>query len=77
MYGDISELMPRAAAASVISLYEILGYPNGKIPDPISWGKFGTAYSQHIRRVVGWDFNTRTLTYTLPSDKRTSIKKTP
>jgi hypothetical protein len=72
MYGDISELMPRAAAASIISLYEIVGYPDGRIPDPISWEKFGTAYG-HIRRVVGWDFNSRTLTYTLPNDKRTSI----
>jgi hypothetical protein len=36
MYGDISELMPRAAA-SVISLYKIVGYPDGQIPDPISW----------------------------------------
>ena len=74
MYGDISELMPKAAAASVISLYEVLGYPNGKIPDPISWDKVGTAYS-HIRRVVGWEFNTPTLTYTLPSDKRTSLQQ--
>jgi hypothetical protein len=67
MASDISELMPRAAAASIISLYEIIGYPDGRIPDPISWGKFGTAYG-HIRRVVGWNFNTRTLTFTLPDD---------
>ena len=72
MYGDISELMPRAAAASIISLYEIVGYPDGRIPDPISWEKFGTAYG-HLRRVVGWTFNTRDLTYTLPSDKRATI----
>ena len=72
MYGDISELMPRAAAASIISLYEIAGYPDGRIPDPISWEKFGSAYG-HIRRVVGWDFNTRSLTYTLPNDKRQSL----
>ena len=72
MYGDIPDLIPRSAAASVISLYEIMGYPDGRIPDPISWEKFGSAYG-HIRRVVGWDFNTRSLTFTLPDDKRTSI----
>ena len=72
MYADIPELMPRSAAASIISLYEIVGYPDGRIPDPISWDKFGAAYG-HIRRVVGWDFNTRSLTYTLPDDKRQSI----
>ena len=53
MYGDISDLMPRAAAASIISLYEILGYPDGRFSNPISWGKFGSAYG-HTRRVVGW-----------------------
>ena len=75
MYGNISELMQRAAAASIISLYEIAGYPIGKIPDPILWGKFGTSYG-HKRRVVGWEFNTRSLTYyTLPADKRQSLKK--
>ena len=73
MYGDISELMPRAAAASIISLYKIMGYPDGKFPDPISWEKFRSAYS-HTRRVVGWEFNTRTLTYTIPQDKRESLK---
>jgi hypothetical protein len=74
MYGDKSELMPTAAAASIISLYEILGYPDGRFPDPISWEKFGSAYG-HTRRVVlvGWEFNTRTLTYTLPDDKRKSL----
>ncbi|KAI2498468.1 hypothetical protein MHU86_16052 [Fragilaria crotonensis] len=58
MYGDITELMPLAASASVIALYEILGYPDGRIPDPISWDKFESVHG-HIRRVVGWDFNTR------------------
>ena len=72
MYGDISELMHRAAAASIISLYEILGYPDGRFPDPISWEKFGSEYG-HIRRVVGWHFNTRSLTFTLPDDKRQQI----
>ena len=35
MYGDISENMERTAAASIISLYEIAGYPDGRFPDPI------------------------------------------
>lgn len=72
MYGDITEFMPLAAAASVIALYDILGYPDERIPDPISWEKFTTTHG-HIRRVVGWDFNTRSLTFTLPNDKRTAI----
>lgn len=72
MYGDISEFMERAASASIISLYEIVGYPDGRIPDPVSWDKFHSTYG-HLRRVVGWLFNTRTLTFRLPDDKRTAL----
>ena len=72
MYGDITELIPRAAAASVVALYEILGYPDGRTPDPISWGKFATTHG-HLRRVVGWEFNTRDLTFALPADKRQAL----
>jgi hypothetical protein len=32
MYGDISENMERTAAASIVSLYEIAGYPDGRFP---------------------------------------------
>ena len=72
MYADITSLLPRAAAASVLALYEIVGYPNGKIPDPISWEKFESTHG-HLRRVVGWEFNTRNLTFSLPIDKRRAI----
>ena len=42
MYGDISELMHRAAAASIVSLYKILlGYPEERFSDPISWENSG------------------------------------
>ena len=64
MYGDITELMPLSAAASVIALYDILGNPDGRIPDPISWENFETLHG-HLRRVVGWEFNTRNLTFAL------------
>jgi hypothetical protein len=75
MYGDIIELMPLAAAASVIALYDILGYPDSRIPDPISWDKFEKVHG-HLRRVVGWDFNTRDLTFSLPDDKRKALTVT-
>lgn len=72
MYADITEFLPRAAAASVIALYEIVGYPDSRIPDPISWEKFESTHGP-VRRVVGWNFNTRDLTFSLPSDKRQNI----
>ena len=72
MYADITEFLPRAAAASIIALYEIVGYPDGRIPDPISWDKFESVHG-HLRRVVGWEFNSRNLSFSLPADKRRSI----
>ena len=72
MYADITELIPRAASASVIALYEIVGYPSGKIPNPISWDKFESTHG-HLRHVVGWEFNTRDLTFAIPTDKRLAI----
>ena len=49
-----------------------VSYPDGKMSDPISWDKFDTTHG-HIRRVVGWEFNTRDLTLGLPADKREAI----
>ena len=74
MYANIADLSLRAASASIISLYEIAGYPNGAFPNPISWEKFGSSYG-HKSWVVGWKFNTQSLTYTLPDDKRKSLQK--
>jgi hypothetical protein len=75
MYADITEFLPRAAAASIIALYEIVGYPDGRIPDPISWDKFESVHG-HLRRVVGWEFNSRDLNFSLPADKRKTITDT-
>ena len=75
MYADITEFLPRAAAASIIALYEIVGYPDGRIPDPISWDKFESVHG-HLRRVVGWEFNSRDLKFSLPADKRKTITDT-
>ena len=74
MYADITKFMEQAVAASIISLYKIVGYPNDMFPDPISWEKFGSL-DGHKGRVVGWEFNTRSLTYTLPADKRMSLQQ--
>jgi hypothetical protein len=72
MYADIAEFLPRAVASSIIALYEIVGYPTGENPDPISWDKFESTHG-HIRQVVGWNFNTRDLSFSLPDDKRQAL----
>ena len=72
MYADIAEFLPQVAVASIIALYKIVGYPTGKIPDPISWDKFESTHG-HIRRVVGWNFDTRDLSFSLSDDKRQAL----
>ena len=74
VYGDITELMPHAASTRV-ALYEILGYPDSRIPDSISWDKFKSVHS-HIFQVVGREFNTRDLTFALPHDNRQALLST-
>ena len=75
MYADITEFLPRGAAASVIALCEIVGYSDGRIPDPISWDKFESVHG-HLRHVVGWEFNFRDLKFSLPANKRKIITDT-
>ena len=72
MYADITELLPRAASASVFALYEIIVYPYGESPNPISWDKFETMHG-HLRRIVGWEYTSRDLTFALPPDKCLTI----
>lgn len=36
LYADIPELIDNALAASIIATYTILGFPDGRFPDPLS-----------------------------------------
>ena len=69
MLDDIAEFLPRAAATSIIALYEIVGYLTGKIPDPISWDKFESTHG-HICRVVGAGLECRHLRFEFFSSRR-------
>ena len=60
--------MARALSASVISLYELLGYPYSLTPDPLSRDKLHTTYN-HLRRLLGKDVDSRCLMVSLPDDK--------
>ena len=59
-------------SASIIALYEILGYPSDHCPDCVSWDKFTTQFG-YIRKTTGFDINTRSLTFAMPADKRTQL----
>jgi hypothetical protein len=69
MYATLRGSMARALSASVISLYELLGYPNPLTPDPLSRDKLHTTYD-HLRRLLGKDVDSRRLMVSLPPDKR-------
>lgn len=69
MYATLQHSMARALSASVVSLYELLGYPTTLTPDPLSRDKLHTTYS-HQRRLLGKDVDSRRLMVSLPSDKR-------
>jgi hypothetical protein len=58
----------QSIAATVISLYEVLGYPNNFVPDPLSREKFESSHT-HRRRIVGWIVDTRELMVELPDYK--------
>ena len=59
-------------SASIIALYEILGYPSDHCPDCVSWDKFTTQFD-YIRKTTGFDINTRRLTFAMSADKRTQL----
>ena len=59
----------RTILASVLALYEILGYPSDHCPDVISWDKFTTRFG-HERVATGRLINTRRLTFGLNATKQ-------
>ena len=69
---DVAPYVKQAVGASVLSLYEILGFPDDQITDALSRDKF-EARITHERRFVGHTVNSRTLTVSLPQDKRTLL----
>jgi hypothetical protein len=56
----------------LLSLYEILGFPDARTTDALSCDKF-EARITHERRFVGHTINSRTLTVSMPQDKRTTL----
>ena len=72
MYADIRQLILRTIAASIISLFEVLGYPDPRYPSPLSMDKFASIFS-HQRCECGIDFDSRRMTMMMTKDKRTRL----
>ena len=72
MYADVKEHIVRTLASSVVAIYTVLGKPDGRFADPLARDKLTSMYS-HLRRILGWEINTRSLMVSLPQDKRDKL----
>lgn len=68
-YGDIADHMPRTVSASALSIYEIFGYPMPDAVNALSQEKFDARYN-HLRKMIGFQLNTRALHVDLTPEKR-------
>ena len=69
LYADIAIFLARTIAASIYSLYIILGKPQPHLPDPLSHEKLKTHYT-HERVNCGKLINTRRMELSLTPEKR-------
>ena len=71
-YGDIDDYMERTISASIMSIYEILGYPLPGVPPAVAFDKLITLYS-HLRKINGFMLDTRALTVDILDYKRDQV----
>lgn len=58
LYADVAEFMTRTVSASILALYEVLGFPTPEVPDPLSREKFDGTYT-YKRNILGRSIDTR------------------
>jgi hypothetical protein len=71
-YADTREHMLRTVSASAIALYDVLGYPDPRVPNPLSQDKLNTTYS-HTRKICGYLVDSRRMTVGLHPTKRPEV----
>jgi hypothetical protein len=69
IYANIKKYVPTMLSPSTISLYDILGYPDPRVQDPLSREELITLYSW-LRKILGFIVNSRTMTFELTPDRR-------
>lgn len=72
IYADVEEHLVRSVSASAIALFEVLGYPDSRVPNPLSLEKLETHYN-HLRKALGNRINTRTLSVDILLYKREQV----
>lgn len=68
-YADVRAHMHRTVSASAIGLFDVLGYPDPRVPNPLSEEKLNTTYT-HQRKIVGYLVDSRAMTVGLLPTKR-------
>ena len=73
LYADIEQYLEHTVCASVGALFEVLGFPlDIRVPSSLSNDKFEAWYN-HIRKLVGRRFNSRTLSVGMLPYKRDQL----
>lgn len=72
LYGDIAPYLERTVAASAAALFDLLGWPDSRVPLPLSLDKLESFYN-HQRRMVGRHFDSRKLTVGMLPYKRDAL----
>jgi aminopeptidase C len=63
--------MRLTVSASILALYDVLGFPSVDVPNPMSQEMSNTKYS-HLRKTVGYHINTRCLVVGILPQTRTN-----
>jgi hypothetical protein len=71
-FADTHDYIIRAVSAIVLAVYEVLGYPYSKVPDPLSREKLNTAFTFE-RPTLGYGVNTRTMQVYMLPEKREQL----
>ncbi len=69
---DVALYMERSITASVAALFDVLGWPDSRVPLPLSLDKFEASYT-HLQRMVGQAFDSRRLTVGMLAYKREAL----
>ena len=69
MCGDILRHMERTVGAGLLGICHILGFPDPRVPNAISWDKF-LALHGFTRKMVGWLLNTRKMNISMLEERR-------
>jgi hypothetical protein len=64
--------MLRTVSASAVALYDVLGYPDPRVPNPLSQDKLNTTYS-HTRKICRYLVDSRRMTVGLHPTKRPEV----